>query len=43
VREGKKVLRAFDAVDKRERRKNGARPAATEPAAFGDRRRELVT
>lgn len=34
VREGKRVLRAFDAIDKRERRKNGVRPAATEPAAF---------
>jgi hypothetical protein len=43
VREGEKVLWAFDAMDKRERRMNGARPAATEPAAFGDSRRELVT
>jgi hypothetical protein len=43
VREGKKVLCAFDAVDKRERRNNGARPAATEPAAFGDARHEQVT
>ena len=34
VREGKRVLRAYDAIDKQERRRNGARPAATEPAAF---------
>jgi hypothetical protein len=40
VREGKEVLLAFCAVDERDRRKNGARPAATEPAIFGDGRRE---
>jgi hypothetical protein len=33
-REGKRVVRAFDAVDKAERQRNGARPAATEPTAF---------
>lgn len=39
VTEGKRVLRAFDALDKRERRKNDTRSAATEPAAFeGDPR-----
>lgn len=43
VREGKVVLRAFDGVDQRERRKNGARPAATEPAAFSDSDAEQVT
>jgi len=36
VREGKRVLRAFDAIDKRERRRNGAGLTATEPAAFAD-------
>lgn len=36
VTDGKAVLRAFDSIDKRERRRNGARPAATEPAAFED-------
>ena len=35
VNEGRRVLRAFDTLDKLERRKNKARPAATEPAAFG--------
>ncbi len=36
VCDGKAVLREFDSIDKHERRKNGARPAATEPAAFED-------
>ena len=36
VDEGRHVLRRFDAIDKRERRSHGARPAATEPAAFGN-------
>ena len=43
VQAGKEVLRAFDAIDRGERRKNGARPAATEPAAFGDDRAERLT
>lgn len=34
VREGRMVLRAFDKIDKGGRRKNGARPGATEPAAL---------
>jgi hypothetical protein len=36
VLEGKRIIRAFDRIDKRERLKNGARRAATEPAAFSD-------
>ncbi len=36
VSEGKAVLREFDSIDKRERRRNCAKLAATEPAAFED-------
>ena len=44
VRDGKRVLRAFDKLDRHERRKNGARPTATEPAAFrGERTGHHVT
>ena len=32
--QGLDVLRSFDKLDKRERRRNGARPAATEPNAL---------
>ena len=43
VSDGKALVREFDSIDKRERRRNDGKPAATEPAAFEDHEDLRVT